>query len=422
MALPIAAVAPTSDFLQGGVKHDSHVLSSEFIVIQSSPTGAVAAGNEIRFNLTANSDYKLESACLRINGAVVTTTAGAAYFPNGLHNLIDSIRVEISGREVVRINNYAEIGNILRAMNVHTPTFWDKMMGFGSVPDRALDSVTARDYKLPLMLFKGVNYFPRATLLNSSDVQIIIQLHAANACLQDRVGTATGATYTFTSIELWIQKVVMDSDFVARVTSAASSGQGYIMSFHEYTPYQVNLGLATTLVQVQIPAKHRSLRRLITVLQPSATLTTITALDRQEDFIQGTALTYQYDVNGRRLPAVPVRVGLTTGADGYGKFLYDSYGSLGQPMPAQVTGLVSYDAFLDNTLGALGKFIITQNLMSEGPLEVDVISGLNTSMADSVVWIELTFTSLSIASRCLTFAETDKVLSIKNGGNVVIYR
>lgn len=389
---------------KGVVKIQSYFDSDAFTRMQSNPAGAIAPGAEYRFSLVNNHDYDFSAFYLVFNGLVASEATGQAILPDGVGQLIESIRLEVDGIEIDRIDNYPEKINIDACLKPPAVVPWRSIMGFGSIAQRiARNSGGARTYVWPLSLLEGVEIFPRLSLFKARNVELVIVMANATASLEAPVA-ATTPTYTATSLELYMKPVIASPALLAYWQSTRK------IHFRGYSRHTSTVNNASTNVQVQIPGKGGSVRRAYTVLQPTATINTITTMSRRADFQHQTLTTYQHFANGKPYPTVPVRAGLTTASEAVLKLIHDVKGGITWPPHAHQMINIDEDLFT-RTGTTEGKCIITACFLPD-PANEDAISGMSFKENNSSFYLELNFTTTTAECRATTFLEHDKVVMI----------
>lgn len=323
---------------------------------------------------------------------------------NGVWTGIQRVRVLFDSEVIEDLNQFGLMTSLLALTG--DPDFQDSlgyvMMGMGSDARRISLANANQSYFIPLFL--GSLRKPLPLNMITSRLRVEIYWQPANVWIEQTAAVPQPAvSYTITDINLFADQMNFGSDYISDLKMNFDS-KGHItipyISYEAFTNSITNSSQST----LQIPAKKRSLKGLMSVMRTSSILSDPTTLNKFDTWnntnIGLDVIDYQVKINNTFYPQVRVEVS-NENPIGYYQMLrllrnWDFY------RPYSLNSALAQNYFID-------KFIMAINV---APHQSAILSGLDTATNFSTILFNVNLTALASNQEMTTYALYDAVMNI----------
>lgn len=337
-------------------------------------------GNKlVRLMMPNNELYDTRKGYFTFNVAGTVTGGTYARFAQGIHSILNRVRILFGSTEVEDIREYNQIASILYEMKqpAQVTANIGAAMGFDTQANRETAYAT-KDYKIGCMSgVLGTELLP----LDNINAGMIIEMYLEDpmACVET---DGANPQYTLSNLEFHCERLVLDQAYRNYIRDTVRS-QGLQLGFHSWAHYQTNMGTGSRQ-QLQINHRSGSVNGILHTFRDSSVYT-----DPQVDnkFLFWDPLTIQdtqVKVNNSIFPDEPIDCVYATRAEPYQGYLrwtnhwdLDSINAFAPP--------ISNQAFATN------RFILIDDFEPYPEVD-DIINPMSTEMNNSTILKMLNFT------------------------------
>ena len=301
--------------------------------------------------------------------------------------------------------------------------FGDPVRGIGNGPARTAWALAARNYELPLsVLLPGVEYWPAFAF---GPLEFHIRLAAATQALESIAAVVT-PTFTFNATQSFLETdiITLRAGHRANLESQIKRAFGGTLSIvlESYRTTKQNIGAAAAAVDIVSPIRTGSLKQILMISQPTATLNNINTLAKFEDYIQNNVVRYNAELDHVFIP--PYEIQIAPAVDSYNAYAYSILsarvhdargGQFGSA--AGDTTRIGYLAFDGTDPSGVAKFILCIDTTRGDGAEPGLLSGTSTLNNASDTRLHITYGAAgsTVAATATVFMVHDIRLSVQLG-------
>ena len=348
------------------------------------------------------------SACsLRFAGVTCTMTAGVQpRFMQGPLPIIQTAILRAGGATIATLQQASLYMQIQHTLYGDPSAQGSSAMGIGTAATRQTWSTVSRVYEIPFsLLFGDLATWP------SSFGLLEMELHFADAAAPlEATGATTTPTWSASGTASYVQVDVLT--FKQPISWDA-------IRFRNARVSQFTVAAATTSADLVVSHRLRNMRSLIVVERATATLTTVTTLNRLENFLVNAKSGWQGIVDNVHYP--PYRVLFTAATDYYEAYkqilLANNHRSGADPTTGAISdvGLMSPEQWSGNDPSGIAKNVVVVSFERSDNAS-GILSGVDTRNNGSDTRLSVEWTAgATVASTLTGFVIHDSVIRSSGG-------